>query len=416
MNLSVAFSDFAPYLEATALGLLVGLERAWTSREAEQQAAGARTFAVLGLAGAAAAATGPTVVAGGAVAIGLLLAIGYFRTAHADLGVTTESAALATFFLGALVRDHAALAVGAAVVMATVLAAKGPIHRFSREIVSAVEMTDALRFLVAAFVLLPLVPDRALGPYGALNPFKIWLLVVTLTGIGWAGYVAVRALGSQRGLPITGFAGGFVSATATSASMARMAKERRELTAPALSGILLASAATLVQLSLVLSVANRALLERLAPAAAIGVTLLVAEAALLLRRNRREPAAESPTSEPQSRPFRLGPALLLAAILTVVTLVARWAAALAGPGGAIGAAALSGFADAHAPSLAVATLAATGAVSTHTALLSTGCALATNTIAKVVLAMATGGRSFGLRFAASLVLPVAGTATALLLA
>lgn len=421
MNLIVAFSDFAPYIEATALGLLVGFERAWTSRQSEQQAAGVRTFAVLALAGAAAATTGPTVIAGGAIAIGMLLATGYFRTARSDLGLTTESAALATYFLGALVRDHAALAVGAAVVMASVLAAKGPIHRFSREIISTVEMTDALRFLVAAFVLLPLVPNRALGPYGALNPFKIWLLVVTLTGIGWAGYIAVRALGSRRGLPVTGFAGGFVSATATSASLARMAKENHDLTMPALSGMLLASAATLLQLSLVLSVANSRVLTELAPAAAVGVALLGLEAALLLWRARRPSGDEVTTAgkaeaAAQRRPLRLAPTLVLAAILTAVTLLARWAAAIAGASGAIGAAALAGFADAHAPSLAVATLAGTGAVSPHTALLATGCALATNTAAKIILVAAVGGHALGPRFAAAMAVPVAGTAMALALA
>lgn len=410
----MAFVDFAPYLEATALGLLVGLERTWTSRKSEQQAAGVRTFAVLGLAGAAASASGESVVAAGAVAIGLLLAIGYVRTAKSDLGLTTESAALATYLLGALVPEHAALSVGAAVVMAGLMAAKGPIHRFSREIVSEVEMTDALRFLVAAFVILPLAPNRALGPYGALNPFKIWLLVVTLTGIGWAGYLAIRTLGPRRGLPVTGFAGGFVSATATSASLARVAKETRGLTAPALSGVLLASAATLVQLSLVLSVANATVLQRLAPAAAVGVALLGIEAAALLWRARQSidhPSALE-TAAP-ARPFRLGPALVLAAILTLVTLVARWASDFAGASGAIGTAAIAGFADAHAPSLAVATLAASGAVSTNTALLATGCALATNTVAKVVLATAVGGRAFGLPFAAALALPIAATATTL---
>lgn len=410
MNLT----DFAPYLEATAFGLLVGFERAWTSRHSEQQAAGARTFAVLALAGVAAASAGSGTVAGGAVAIGLLLAAGYVRTAHADLGLTTESAALATYFLGALALDHAALATGAAVVMASVLAAKGPLHRFSREIVSAVEVTDALRFLVAAFVLLPLVPDRALGPYGALNPFKIWLLVVTLTGIGWAGYIAVRFLGSRRGLPVTGFAGGFVSATATSASLARMAKEHRDIMLPALAGMLLASAATLIQLSLVLSVANPDVLTQLAPAALVGVAVLGLEAGLLLWRSRRSARVEeAPGAPAQGRPLRLAPTFVLAATLTAVTLLARWASAVAGASGAIGTAALAGFADAHAPSLAVATVAGTGAVSVHTALLAIGCALATNTAAKVILVAAVGGRGIGARFAAAMVLPVAGTAFAL---
>lgn len=413
--------EFTPFLEATALGLGVGLERDWTNRGAEQQAAGARTFAVLGLAGAAAAAAGAGVVAGGAVAIGLLLTVGYLRTARVDRGLTTEAAALATYLLGALAREHASLAVGAAVVMASVLAAKGPIHRFAREIVSPVEVQDALRFLVVAFVVLPLVPDRHVGPYGVLNPFKIWLLVVTLTGIGWVGYIAVRGLGARRGLPITGFAGGFVSATATTASLARTAKADPSVARPALAGALLASAATLVQLSLVLAVANRSLLARLVPAIALGVTVIGIEAGALYWRGRARRGGSDTSPETASvlgrnRPFSLTPALVLAAVLTAVTLIARWASGQAGSNGAIVTSALAGFADAHAPILAVATLAAGGTVSVHTALLAAGCALASNTAAKCGLAFVVGGGRFGVRFAAALTLPAVAVLAALAIA
>lgn len=410
--------EFTPYLEATALGLGVGLERDWTNRHAEQQAAGARTFAVLALAGALAAEFGNAAVAGSAIAVGVLLTVGYLRTAHEDRGVTTESAALATFLLGALVHHDAQLAVGLAVVLATLLAAKGPIHRFAREIVSKVEVEDALRFFVVAFVVLPLVPDRQVGPYGVLNPFKIWLLVVTLTGIGWVGYIAVRALGARRGLPVTGFAGGFVSATATTASLGRMARNNPSIATPALAGALLASAATLVQLSLVLAVANRSLLGKLVPAIAAGVAVIAIEAGALYWHARRadEQTDADENALGKSRPFTLTPALALAAVLTAVTLLARWASGQAGSGGAIAASALAGFADAHAPVLAVATLAAGGTLSQHTALLAAGCALATNTVSKCVLAFATGGKGFGLRFTTAVVLPAATVLAALAVA
>ena len=101
--------------------------------------------------------------------------------------------------------------------MTTLLWSKTRIHRFVRRILTEVEVEDAIKFFVVAFVILPLLPDQGVGPYGVLNPAKIWLLVVLLTGIGWVGYIGVRALGPQRGLLVTGLAGGFVSATATTA-------------------------------------------------------------------------------------------------------------------------------------------------------------------------------------------------------
>ena len=103
------------------------------------------------------------------------------------------------------------MAVALAVVVAGLLS-KARIHHFAREVVSEVGVEDAIRFLVVAFVILPLLPDRNLGPYGVLNPSKVWLLVVLLTGIGWFGYIGVRALGREQGLLVTGLAGGFVSA------------------------------------------------------------------------------------------------------------------------------------------------------------------------------------------------------------
>ncbi|MCB9441392.1 MAG: MgtC/SapB family protein [Mycolicibacterium sp.] len=107
------------------------------------------------------------------------------------------------------------VAVAVAVIVTTLLWSKTRIHRFVRRILTEVEVEDAIKFFVVAFVVLPLLPDRDLGPYGQLNPEKLWLLVVLFTGIGWVGYIGVRALGPERGLLVTGLAGGFVSATAT---------------------------------------------------------------------------------------------------------------------------------------------------------------------------------------------------------
>jgi uncharacterized membrane protein (DUF4010 family) len=406
---------FRPYLEAAAMGLGVGLERDWSNRHGEQQAAGSRTFAVLALAGAVAAGIDIAVVAAGAVAVTGLLIVGYLRTAQADRGVTTEAAALATYLLGALCRSDAEVAIGLAVTMAVLLSAKGPIHRFAREIVTASELEDALRFFVVAFVVLPLLPDRKVGPYGVLNPAKIWLLVVVLTGIGWAGYIATRALGAQRGLLVTGFAGGFISATATTASLGHLASQEPLHTEPAVGGAVLASAATLVQLAFITAVANTALLAKLAPAICIGLAAFAVETVVIYRRGRNEAIGASDAKIGRSRPFSFWPALVIAGLLTVVTLAAKWGTELLGPSGAVIAAAIGGLADAHAPVLAVASLVSTGSLSVATAAAAAGVALATNTISKLIVAFGAGGRHFASQYAMRMAPPVGALAVTMVL-
>ena len=216
------WQQLQPFLVALAIGLLLGFERERSHRR--RLSAGSRSFALLSLLGAVAAAFGHWVVLVGLFGVAALMALAYFRTNDEDPGTTTEIAALVTYLLGALAYTRPAVAVALAVLVAGLLLSKERIHRFARDIVSEVELEDAIKFFVVAFVILPLLPDRPLGPYGVLNPSKVWLLVVLLTGIGWVGYIGVRALGPQRGLLVTGLAGGFVSATATTASMGRIGR------------------------------------------------------------------------------------------------------------------------------------------------------------------------------------------------
>jgi len=406
----VSWSDLSPFVTALAIGLLIGFEREWSHREGHRQAAGSRTFAVLAVAGAVAAAIDPWVVAGGFVAVGAVIAVGYSRTTKDDPGATTEIAALATYLLGALAYDRTELAVAIAVVIAALLYSKERLHRLARQVITEVEVEDAIKFLVIAFVILPLLPDQDLGPYGVLNPQSVWKIVVLLTGVGWVGYIGVRALGPRRGLLITGLAGGFVSASATTASMGRLSRSMDGVRAP-LGGALLASIATMVQLIVVVWFVDSEVVRRLWPAAVAG-GLTLSAVALILYRGARVKPTEGQVVETQQdevdtgRPFAIKPALVLAAILTVALLVARWGAATFGAKGAVIAGAFAGLADAHAGAIASAQLANKGDISVSTALLATAAALGANTVTKSVLAFATGGRRFGTRFVIG-VLPAA---------
>jgi uncharacterized membrane protein (DUF4010 family) len=404
---------------ALAAGLLVGGER---ERSRHPGDAGVRTFALAALAGCLAALAGAVVLAACVAGAGLLVAVAYVRTSTRDAGATTEIALLLTVLLGGLAASRPALAAGAAVATTVVLASKERMHRFLRDNVTDVELTDALKFFVVALIVLPLVPHAELGPYGVIDPRRIWTLVVAITGIGWLGYLAVRLLGPKRGLPVAGFAGGFVSGAVTTGAMARRALSPGWHD-PALAGAVLASLATLVQLLLVTAVADIEVSVRLIPAVVLGATALLVEAVWLARRGRRGASDEDVQSEradadppeqvSEQRPFALRPALVLAVVLTGILVLARWAEDLLGTQGVALACAAAGLADAHAGAVAAATLSSAGAIGPTSALIAVGAALLTNTGTKIVLAFSAGGRRIGTTFAALLAAPALAVAAGL---
>ncbi|MGB3696591.1 MAG: DUF4010 domain-containing protein [Gordonia sp. (in: high G+C Gram-positive bacteria)] len=407
---------FEPFLVALAIGLLLGFERE-RSHPRAQLPAGSRSFALLALSGAIAAAVGAWVIAAGVLGVAALMTAAYLRTRDDDPGTTTVIAALISFLLGALAFTRPGEAAALAVVVAVLLVSKSRIHRFARETVSELELEDAIKFFVVAVVILPLLPDRALGPYGVLNPSRIWLLVVLLTGIGWVGYIGVRALGPQRGLLVTGLAGGFVSASATTASMGRLSRSDVGVRAP-LASALVASLATFVQLLIVIGIVDADVLRRLWPSVAAGAAVLLVIAALVYRGARKAEPGTGGGSAPDhtpDRPFALRPALLLAVVLTLALLVGRWAADLLGPNGLVLASLAAGLTDAHAGAVAAATLSAQGAATVATALVAIGAALGSNLLVKVILAYIAGGRRFGTAFLAAMAAPAVVFAVALTL-
>ena len=190
-----------------------------------------RTFTLIGLAGGLAELLGgPAVALAGAFVVIATLA-SYKRTLEQDPGLTTEVAMLVVFLLGVLAMRMPQLAAALGAAVALLLAAKTRLHRFVREVLSEQELHDALLLAGCALVVLPLLPAGAVDPWGVLDLRRLWTLVVLVMAINAAGYVALRALGPRYGLAVAGFAGGFVSSTATIAGMGT-----RALQTPALVG------------------------------------------------------------------------------------------------------------------------------------------------------------------------------------
>ncbi len=388
-------SHLSAYLYSLAIGLLVGLERERSYRGRAGQAYGIRTFALLALVGTLATEAGEGAVVVALAGVVGLLVVGYRRTNEADPGTTTEVAAMATFLLGVLSYHDAALAAALAIAIVVLLMSKTRLHRFVSDVLSDVEMEDAIKFLVGAFVILPLLPRRGVGPYAIFNPSRIWLIVVVLTGVSWVGYIAVRALGERRGLLATGLAGGFVSATAATATMARESRTGANF-APALAGAQIASAATYVELGVILFVVSPSLAGRLAAPVLVGTLALVTVSLLGSRGSRGTTEAGAPAA--RQRVVTLTPALVLAVILTGALFLARWGAHAFGARGAVLAVGAAGLADAHGGSLTAATLYTKGALGLDATLVAIGVAMTTNTLVKCGVAFALGGRRFGWRF------------------
>jgi uncharacterized membrane protein (DUF4010 family) len=396
---------------ALGIGLLIGIERERRKGKGPLRgAAGIRTFALASLLGAVSLQVGrePLLIAT-ALVIGGLTVASYLRTSRVrqkglDPGLTTESALLLTVILGALAMRGPALASAIGVVVAILLAARNRLHVFVRSILSEEELQQTLIFAAAVVVILPLLPNRFLGPFGILNPRTIWKFVVLMMSVSAAGYVAMRALGVRFGLPLAGLASGFASSAATIATMGSRAQEQAELAKPATAGAVLSSIATIVELAVVLRATDHSILTAIRlPLIAAGVAAVIYGAAFTAR------TLSTPAAKPAAKGsvFDLKTTGILAATVAAVTFVSGLMNAKFGQTGITAAAALAGFGDAHAAAVSVASLAAAGKLTTDQAILPILAAVTTNTITKGFLAFSAGGPDFAVRVVPGLTLMIA---------
>ncbi len=391
---------------ALGIGLLIGSERERAKGSGPGRApGGVRTFTLAALAGVVAALGGGLWLAAAALAVlGAYAIAGYFRTRGDDPGLTTEVALVVTFLLGVLAAEAPALAAGTGVIVAIVLAARTRLHRLVRDQLSGRELGDGLLLAAAALVVLPLLPNRAVDPWGVFNPHVIWLLAVLVMAINAAGYVALRTFGVHRGLPIAGLAAGFVSSTVTHGAMGSRARAQPELLGAAAAGAALSSVATVVQLLLVLAVANAAMLRALLLPMLLAGVAAIAWGAFNTVRSLRSPGDASVAP---GRAFDVRTALLFTATVTAVMLIAAVLADQLGPAGGAFGIVVAGLADTHAATASAASLAAGGALDARTGALAALGAFSVNAGGKLVASYATGGRAFGNRVLPGIVLMVA---------
>jgi uncharacterized membrane protein (DUF4010 family) len=403
------------FLVALGVGLLIGIDRERHKGDgAARDPAGLRTFTLASLAGATAMATGDEILLA-AVALGMVAfaSLSYWRARDVDPGLTTETALVLTTLLGGLAIKQPEFAAGLGVVVAVLLAARSPLHRFVRSVLTDDELRDLLIFAAATLVVLPLLPDKPIGPYGALNLRTVWTIVVLVMAVSALGYVAVRVVGPRYGLPLAGLASGFVSSSATIGAMGTRAKHEPELMKPAVAGAVLSSVATVAQLGILIAATNMPTLQALwLPLSLSGAAAILYGGAFTLwalkQRNQKH--------EAQGNAFSLTTALTFAAILAVVLLVAAAAQDWFGEAGVVVAAAAAGFADTHSAAVSVASLVSDGRIKPPQTIIPVLAAFTTNTVTKMAFAVTAGGRTFAFYVIPGLLLMLAAAWAGVLLA
>lgn len=385
---------------AFGIGLMIGIERGWRSREAAAgtRVAGIRTFPLIGLSGGlfalAGSVVGEAVLAVGAAGLFVLLAAAYVLHAmhNDDRDMTSEVAAVLTFILGAIaVRGDPTLAAAFGVIVVATLALKESAHRWLASL-EQTELMAAIKVLVISVVVLPFVPDRAYGPGGALNPYEIWLIVAVLAALSLFGYAAVRMAGPRVGLLLLGLLGGIASSTATTINASRLA-----VRAPAMAPRVVAAVAASVTVMFARILLVSAVLKpplALQLAVPLGASLL-ASAALAFMWSRRKTHRDHEHGQrlDLGPPADIGGALEFAVILTLITLGTELAREWLGTSGILATAAISGAVDVDAVTVAMSRMAG-GQDAPSFAMQAVAILLATavNGIAKTVYAVAIAGR------------------------
>lgn len=378
---------------ALGIGMLIGLERERHKGSGERRgSAGLRTFAICALLGYAAMVVGAALLVG-IVAIGLtlLITVAYWRGRDDDPGVTSEVALIMVLILGALCTRAPELAVAIGVVVAGLLTYREKLHHFAITQLSETEMRDGLVLLITALVLLPLTPDRYIGPYAALNLRTICTLTVLLMLVGAGGHIAVRTLGIRYGYVISAIASGFASSTLTIATMGhRVAREPNNLRILS-AAALLSNLATMVQTGLILATVDPALLRSLwLPLMSGSVAALIYSAGLMFPR----PTKGTDETLPAGGAFNLKLAVIIALTMTAITLVSSVMLSQFGQVGVMLTATFSGFADAHASTASIAGLAKAGLLPVEAIVAPALIAISSNSLSKCVVAWVSGGKRF----------------------
>ena len=380
---------------ALGIGLLLGIEREHARDESEQTFGGVRTFALITLFGAVAAflqdELGREWLALAIfVAVAALIVVSYAVTAAAgSVGMTTEVTALLAFVLGGLCGwGELGVASAAAVASLLLLALKDSLHRLAERL-EAADVYATVKFALISVIVLPLLPDETFGPapFDAINPYKIWLMVVLIAGLNFVGYLLVKVLGSEHGIGLTGVLGGLVSSTAVTLSFSQRSRQEPAHSHAFALAIVIAWTIMFVRVVVMTGLVAPVLASSLGVAMGVMIAVGLAICFVLWRRSRSQASGSVATG---ANPFELGEAVKFGLLFGFVTVAAKAAQVYLGEAGLYLAGAVAGLTDVDAIALSMANLAASSPESTSVAARTVVIAVLSNTFAKTAMAVTIG--------------------------
>jgi len=342
---------------AAGLGLLIGLQREWS----EHGVAGIRTFPIIALfgcfAGLSAETLGSWTVAAGLLALGAVVLAARFELEDKDVpGTTTQIACLLVYLLSAgLAVGFVTEAVVTAGFLVVLLHWKKSLHGFVRRI-GRQELHAVVQMALVGLVILPVLPNRAFGPYAVINPFEIWLMVVLIVGISLAAYLLSRLVRSDRGALLAGILGGLISSTATTVSYSHRSKDSESATRVAASVILIATPVVFARVMVEVAVVAPAILPVTLPPLSLAMVLMIGLAWLSFRNNATAASGDAD----QHPPSDLGTAIGFGLLYMLVLVAAAAARDYFGNSGLYAVAAISGLTDMDAITLSSAQLVKAG--------------------------------------------------------
>lgn len=381
------------------LGMLLGLQRERT----ERSIGGIRTFPFISLFGTACAMTGAAIgtwiVPAGLLALAVLVAAANLvknGDTGGSAGMTTEMAALLVYVLGVMIvvvdmQMSAVLGGG----IALLLHFKGPLHRFAQAIGER-DMHAIIQFVLISLVILPVLPNIGYGPYGVLNPFKIWLMVVLIVGIGLSGYVVYKMFGARAGTILGSIIGGLISSTATTVTYARKTSGDETLAPLGAQVIMIASCVSLSRVLILIgaSAPHFFVTMGLPLGLMLGICCVIAAGMFFISRKED---SEMPA---QKNPAEFKAAFIFAALYALVLIGVAYAKENFGERGLFAVAAISGLTDVDAITLSSARLAARGEIAAATVWRAILIAAMANFVFKFCVVAALGSRPLMLRVGA----------------
>lgn len=392
---------------ALGIGLLIGTERGWVSRDEPEgeRAFGLRTFALIGLLGGVTGVVARSAAGSEGLLVGLVFAalaplLAFFRWRELEheskFGSTTLIATLLAFMLGVMaVLGDRVMAAAAGVGVAGLLALKPVLHAWLRRLTWE-ELRAGLVLLSMSVILLPVLPRQGPYPFQALDLREIWLLTVLIAALSFAGYVAVKIAGDRVGVLLSGAAGGLTSSTATTVSLMRMARTNPGQAELLAAGAAAAGVIMMLRVLAIAAVLGPDVARLLALPLATGAIAQALCATVFVMRQRRD--ARTAAGLNLTNPFDLASVMRFGLLLAAITILSRLAADHLGSAGLYALAAISGIADVDALTLSL-TRVAGASVAPANAAGAILVAVGVNTAAKAVLGWMAGGAAGGSRLA-----------------